>query len=83
MVSTWEKSVYDAGMLELMGYRRISGKGMEPYHHRVGLEAPPPSLAGLYRPRVALALRAAQPSLYQGQQGDVNQPVHGNYKSRF
>ena len=30
-----------------------------------------------------LPLELQQCSLYQGQQGDVNQSVHGNYKTRF
>ena len=57
VVSTWEKSVFFPGLLELMAYGRISGTEMEPYPHRVRRNAPPP-FAGLYPPRVSLALQA-------------------------
>ena len=47
MVSAGEKSVFVPGLLELMGYGRISGTGMKPYPHRVRRNAPSP-LPGLY-----------------------------------
>ena len=59
VVSTREKSVFVPGLLELMGYGRISGTAMGPYAHRVRRNAPRP-FAGLSPPRVFLALRAAQ-----------------------
>ena len=57
---TREKSVFVPGLLELMGYERISGTAVEPYPYRVRRNSPRPS-AGLSSPRVSLALRAAQP----------------------
>ena len=42
VVSTWEKSAFVPGLLELMEYGRISGTGMEPYPHRVSRDALPP-----------------------------------------
>ena len=60
VVSTREKSVFVPGLLELMGYARVSGTAAEPYPHRVRRNAPR-SFAGLSPPRVSPALRAAQP----------------------
>ena len=60
VVWTREKSVFVPGLLELMGYGRISGTAVEPCPHRVRRNAPRP-FAGLSPPRVSLALRAAQP----------------------
>ena len=60
VVSTWEKSVFVPGLLELMGYGRVSGTAVEPYPNRVRRNAPLP-FAGLSPPRTSLALRAAQP----------------------
>ena len=58
VVSTREQSVFVPGLLELMGYRRISGTAVQPCSHRVRRNAPRP-FAGLSPPRVSLALRAA------------------------
>ena len=52
---TREKSVPVPGLLELMGYGRISGTAVEPCPHRVRRNAPRP-FAGLSPPRVSLAL---------------------------
>ena len=60
VLSTREKSVFVPGLLELMGYGRISGTAVEPCPYRVRRNAPHP-FAGLFPPRVSLALRAAQP----------------------
>ena len=60
VVSTWEKSIFVPGLLELMGYGRISGTVMRPYPHRVRQNAPRP-FAGLSPPRVSLVLRVAHP----------------------
>ena len=60
VVSTREKSVFVPGLLELMGYGRISGTAVEPYPHLVRRNAPRP-FAGLSPTRVSLAIRAAQP----------------------
>ena len=60
VVSTRGKSVFVPGLLELMGYGRISGTAVEPYPHLVRRNTPR-SFAGLSPPRVSLALRAAQP----------------------
>ena len=59
-VSTREKWVLVPGLLELMGYGRISGTAMGPSPHQVRRNAPRP-FAGLSPPRVSLALRAARP----------------------
>ena len=59
-MSTREKSVCVPGLLELMGYGRISGTAVEPCRHRVRRNAPRP-FAGPSPPRVSLVLRAAQP----------------------
>ena len=60
VVSTREKSVFVPGLMELMGYERISRTVVEPYPHRVHRNAPRP-FVGLSPPRVSLSLRAAQP----------------------
>ena len=60
MVSTRDKSVFVPGLLELMGYGRISGTAVEPCPHPVRRNARRP-FAGLSPPRVSLALRDAQP----------------------
>ena len=60
VVSTRDKSVFVPGLLEVMRYERISGTAVEPCRHRVRRNAPRP-FAGLFSPRVSLALRAAQP----------------------
>ena len=55
VVSTWEKSGFVPGLLELMGHGMISGRAVEPYPHRVLRNAPRP-FADLSPPRVSLAL---------------------------
>ena len=47
-------------LLELMGYKRISGTAVERYPHLVRRNATHP-FDSIYLPRVSLALRAAQP----------------------
>ena len=59
VVSTREKSVFIPGLLELMGHGRICRTAVEPYHHRVRRNAPR-EFAGLFPPRVSLAIRAQQ-----------------------
>ena len=59
MVSTREKSVFVPGLLELMGYGRISETAVETYPHCVCRNAARP-FADLSPPRVSLALRAVQ-----------------------
>ena len=60
VVSTQEKSGLVLGLLELIGYGMISRAGWSPILTRCVGTPPPPQLAGLYPPRVSLALRVAQ-----------------------
>ena len=53
VMSTREKSIFVPGLLELMGYGRISGTAVEPCPHRVRRNAPRP-FAGLSPPRCLL-----------------------------